>query len=39
MGEARAVAELIYFLASDRAAWITCATVSINGGRPLTCAP
>ncbi len=38
VGEAREVAELIFFLASDRAAWITGATVSIDGGRALTCA-
>ncbi|MCI0487013.1 MAG: SDR family oxidoreductase [Blastocatellia bacterium] len=37
-GEASEVAELIYFLASDSAAWITGATVSIDGGRALTCA-
>lgn len=38
VGDAAEVAELIYFLASDRAAWITGATVSIDGGRALTCA-
>lgn len=38
VGEPREVAELIYFLASDRASWITGATVSIDGGRALTCA-
>src|SRR5215471_2138170 len=37
-GDAREVADLIYFLASDRAGWITGATVSIDGGRALTCA-
>lgn len=38
VGEPREVAELIRFLASDQAAWITGATVSIDGGRALTCA-
>jgi NAD(P)-dependent dehydrogenase (short-subunit alcohol dehydrogenase family) len=38
VGEAREVAELIFFLASDRAAWITGATYSIDGGRAQTCA-
>ncbi|MEW6210406.1 MAG: glucose 1-dehydrogenase [Acidobacteriota bacterium] len=38
VGEAREVAELILFLASDRARWITGVTVSIDGGRALTCA-
>ena len=38
VGEAEEVASLIYFLASDRASWITGATVNIDGGRALTCA-
>ena len=37
-GEATEIAELIYFLASDRAGWITGETISIDGGRHLTCA-
>ena len=37
-GEPQEVAELIYFLASDHAKWITGATYSIDGGRALTCA-
>ena len=38
VGEAKEVADLISFLASDRAGWITGATYSIDGGRALTCA-
>ncbi len=38
VGDAREVAELILFLASERAAWITGATYSIDGGRAQTCA-
>lgn len=38
VGEAREVAELILFLASEHAAWITGATYSIDGGRANTCA-
>ena len=37
-GQSSEIAELIYFLASDRAAWITGAAISIDGGRALTCA-
>jgi NAD(P)-dependent dehydrogenase (short-subunit alcohol dehydrogenase family) len=32
------IADLIVFLASDRAGWITGETISIDGGRHLTCA-
>lgn len=38
VGQASEVAELICFLASDRASWITGATYSIDGGRSQTCA-
>lgn len=37
-GEPHEIADLIYFLASPAAAWITGETVSIDGGRHLTCA-
>ena len=38
VGQAAEVAELIFFLASNRASWITGATYSIDGGRSQTCA-
>jgi NAD(P)-dependent dehydrogenase (short-subunit alcohol dehydrogenase family) len=37
-GEASEIADLIFFLASDQAGWITGETISIDGGRHLTCA-
>jgi len=37
-GGADEIADLIWFLASDRAGWITGETISIDGGRHLTCA-
>lgn len=37
-GAPEEIAELIVFLASDRAGWITGETISIDGGRHLTCA-
>jgi NAD(P)-dependent dehydrogenase (short-subunit alcohol dehydrogenase family) len=37
-GDASEIADLIFFLASDRAGWITGETISIDGGRHLTCA-
>ena len=37
-GSPEEIAELIAFLASDRAGWITGETISIDGGRHLTCA-
>ncbi len=38
VGQATEIAELILFLASHRASWITGATYSIDGGRAQTCA-
>lgn len=37
-GDPDEIADLIFFLASDRASWITGETISIDGGRHLTCA-
>lgn len=38
VGSPREVADLIYFLASEKAGWITGATYAIDGGRAQTCA-
>lgn len=38
VGQAKEVADLIYFLASEKASWITGATYEIDGGRAQTCA-
>ena len=37
-GEPEDVAELIYFLASDKSSWITGGTYEVDGGRAQTCA-
>jgi NAD(P)-dependent dehydrogenase (short-subunit alcohol dehydrogenase family) len=38
VGDPGEIAELVFFLASEKASWITGATYSIDGGRALTCA-
>jgi NAD(P)-dependent dehydrogenase (short-subunit alcohol dehydrogenase family) len=38
VGEPSEVAELVFYLASESASWITGATYQIDGGRALTCA-
>src|SRR5438132_8973372 len=38
VGDAHEVAELVFYLASEKASWITGATYQIDGGRALTCA-
>ena len=38
VGEPDEIADLVLYLASEKAAWITGATYSIDGGRALTCA-
>ena len=37
-GKPDEIAELIVFLASERAGWMTGETIPIDGGRHLTCA-
>jgi NAD(P)-dependent dehydrogenase (short-subunit alcohol dehydrogenase family) len=37
-GEPGEIADLIFFLASDQAQWITGETIAVDGGRHLTCA-
>jgi NAD(P)-dependent dehydrogenase (short-subunit alcohol dehydrogenase family) len=37
-GTPEEVAELIYFLGSEKSSWITGATYAIDGGRAETCA-
>ncbi len=38
VGQPSEIADLVFFLASDKASWITGATYQIDGGRALTCA-
>lgn len=38
VGNPGEIAELVFYLASEQAAWITGATYQIDGGRALTCA-
>jgi NAD(P)-dependent dehydrogenase (short-subunit alcohol dehydrogenase family) len=38
VGKAGEIAELVFYLASEKASWITGATYQIDGGRALTCA-
>lgn len=38
VGSPEEIAELIFFLGSNQAGWITGETISIDGGRQLTCA-
>ena len=38
VGDPSEIAELVFYLASEHAAWITGATYQIDGGRALTCA-
>jgi len=38
VGKAEEIADLIFFLISEKAEWITGETIAIDGGRHLTCA-
>lgn len=38
VGDPSEIADLVFYLASEQAAWITGATYQIDGGRALTCA-
>jgi len=38
VGDPKEIAELVFYLASEKAGWITGATYQIDGGRALTCA-
>lgn len=38
VGRAEEIADLIFFLSSEKAGWITGETIAIDGGRHLTCA-
>lgn len=38
VGSPEEIADLIFFLASEKASWITGETIAIDGGRHLTCA-
>jgi NAD(P)-dependent dehydrogenase (short-subunit alcohol dehydrogenase family) len=38
VGDPSEIADLVFFLASEQAGWITGATYQIDGGRALTCA-
>ena len=38
VGRPEEIAELVFYLASEKASWITGATYQIDGGRALTCA-
>jgi len=38
VGQPSEIAELVFYLASEKASWITGATYQIDGGRALTCA-